>query len=134
MQNKLRFISIVYMILLSVGLFAHFEITPILLNVVKRSAWISILLTIIVLPLWIFVIYRIVSILNERSIIHLLRDHGSKSSYYILLLPLAIYMLIDAFVTAKEIIYWSQLSYMQGFNSFTLAWSWGSFYSNLLSC
>ncbi|MGM0837978.1 MAG: GerAB/ArcD/ProY family transporter [Bacillota bacterium] len=121
MQNKLRFISIVYMILLSVGLFAHVEIIPILLNEVKRSAWISILLTIIFLPLWIYVIYRIVSILNDRSIIHLLRDHGSKISYYILLFPLAIYMLINAFITAKEIIYWSQLSYMQGFNSITLA-------------
>lgn len=30
-------------------------------------------------------------------------------------------MLFDAFFTAKELIYWSQLSYMQGFNSFTLA-------------
>lgn len=121
MQNKLRFISILFMILLSVGIFAHVEIIPILLNVVKRSAWISILLTIIILPLWIYVIYKIVSILNERSIIHLLRDYGGKTSYYILLFPLAIYLLIDVFITANEIIYWSQLSYMEGFSSFTLA-------------
>jgi spore germination protein (amino acid permease) len=45
----------------------------------------------------------------------------SLHGYYSLLLPFAIYMLFDAFATAKEIIYWSQLSYMQGFNSFTLA-------------
>lgn len=120
MQNKLRYISIVYILLLSVGLFAHVEIIPFLLSTAKRDSWVSILLTIIILPLWIYVLYKIVSILNNRSIIQLLKDGGSVFSYYILLLPLALYMLIDAFVTAKEIIYWSQLSYMQGFNSFTL--------------
>lgn len=121
MQNKLRFISIVYIILLSVGLFAHVEIIPFLLRTAKRDSWISILVTLIILPLWIYVLYKIVAIVNKRSIIHLLKDHGSLLSYYLLLLPLAIYMLIDAFVTAQDIIYWSQLSYMQGFNSFTLA-------------
>ncbi|MCM3694288.1 GerAB/ArcD/ProY family transporter [Neobacillus niacini] len=121
MQNKLRFISIVYMILLSVGLFAHVEIIPFLLTTAKRDSWISILATIIILPLWIYVLYKIVAIVNKTSIIQLVKDHGSRLSYYLLLLPLSIYMLIDAFVTAQDIIYWSQLSYMQGFNSFTLA-------------
>lgn len=121
MQTTLRFVSIMYVILLSVGLFAHVEIMPGLLTIAKRDAWISILLTLIILPVWILLIYKIVSILNKRSIIHLLRDHGSSWVYYILLLPLAIYLLVNAFVTAKDIIYWSQLSYMQGFNSFTLA-------------
>lgn len=121
MQNTLRFISILYIILLSVGLFAHVEIIPFLLTTAKRDSWISILVTVILLPLWIYVLYKIVAIVNKRSIIQLLKDHGSRLSYYLLLLPLAIYMLIDAFVTAQDIIYWSQLSYMQGFNSFTLA-------------
>jgi spore germination protein KB len=121
MQSKLRFISIVYILLLSVGLFAHVEIIPFLLRTAKRDSWISILVTLIILPLWIYVLYKIVVIVNKRSIIQLLKDHGSPLSYYLLLLPLAIYMLIDAFVTAQDIIYWSQLSYMQGFNSFTLA-------------
>ncbi|HLO12445.1 MAG TPA: GerAB/ArcD/ProY family transporter [Pseudoneobacillus sp.] len=121
MQNRLRFISIVYVILLSVGLFAHVEIIPFLLSTAKRGSWITILLTIVILPLWIYLLYKIVAIINKRSIIQLLKDHVSSFRYYILLLPLAAYMLISAFVTAKDIIYWSQMSYMQGFNSFTLA-------------
>ena len=120
MQNKLRFISMVYMILLSVGLFAHVEIIPFLLSTAKRDSWISILVTLVILPLWIYVLYKIVAIVNKTSIIQLLKDHGSRLSYYLLLVPLAIYLLIDAFVTAQDIIYWSQLSYMQGFNSLTL--------------
>ncbi|MGX6445915.1 endospore germination permease [Neobacillus sp. K501] len=121
MQNKLRFISIVYILLLSVGLFAHVEIIPFLLSTAKRDSWISIILTVIILPLWIYLLYKIVTILNKRSIIQMIKDHGGKVHYYLLLLPLAFYMLISAFVTSKDIIYWSQLSYMQGFNSFTLA-------------
>lgn len=121
MQNKLRFISIVYIILLSVGLFAHVEIIPFLLSTAKRDSWISILITILFLPLWIYVLYKVVAVVNERSIIKLLKDHASPFGYYILLMPFALYMLVCSFVTAKDIIYWSQLSYMQGFNSFTLA-------------
>lgn len=121
MQNTLRFISIVYVILLSVGLFAHVEIIPFLLTTAKRDSWISIIVTVIILPLWIYVLYKIVAIVNKRSITQLLTQHGSMLSYYLLLLPIAVYLLIDAFVTAKDIIYWSQLSYMEGFNSFTLA-------------
>ncbi|MEJ9231846.1 hypothetical protein LAV79_20730 [Peribacillus butanolivorans] len=49
MQYTLRFISIVYVILLSVGLYAHVEVIPYLLTTVKRDAWISILLAIIFL-------------------------------------------------------------------------------------
>jgi len=121
MQNKLRFISIVYMILLSVGLFAHVEIIPFLLTTAKRDSWISILAMLIILPLWIYVLYKIVAVINKTSIIQLLKDQGSRLSYYLLLVPLAIYLLIDAFVTSQDIIFWSQLSYMQGFSSFTLA-------------
>lgn len=89
MQNTIRFISVFYIILLSVGLFAHVEIIPFLLSTAKRDAWISILLTVIILPLWIYVLYKIVAILNKRSIIQLLKDHASLFSYYIIFLPLA---------------------------------------------
>lgn len=121
MQNTLRFISVMYVILLSVGLFAHVEIIPGLLSLVKRDGWISILVNILILPLWVFVIYKITKMINRRSIIDLIRDQGNSLIYYILLFPLVLYMLINAFITAKDIIYWSQLSYMQGFNSFILA-------------
>ncbi|MGG0717464.1 GerAB/ArcD/ProY family transporter [Robertmurraya massiliosenegalensis] len=121
MEHKLRYISVVYMILLSVGLFAHVEIIPFLLRIAKRDSWITILLTVIILPVWINLLYKIVAIVKTRSIIQLMRDHGSTFSYYMLFLPLCFYMLMSAFVTAKDIIFWSQLSYMQGFNSFILA-------------
>ena len=121
MQNTLRFISIVYILLLSVGLFAHVEIVPGLLSIAKRDSWISILLSLVVLPVWVFVINKILLITKKRSIIHLLKETNKGIVYSILLFPLAIYMLLNAFVTAKEIVYWSQISYMQGFNNFLLA-------------
>lgn len=123
MQYTLRFISIVYVILLSVGLFAHVEIIPALLTTVKRDAWISALLPIIFLPVWIIVIHKIVSIINKQSIIHILKDQANSFIYYLLLLPISLFMLINAYITAKDIIFWSQLSYMQGFSSFILAFT-----------
>ncbi|WP_155918505.1 hypothetical protein [Heyndrickxia ginsengihumi] len=49
MKYTLRFISILYVLLLSVGLFSHVEIIPALLSTVKRDAWISVILAIFVL-------------------------------------------------------------------------------------
>ncbi|WP_040206758.1 hypothetical protein [Neobacillus jeddahensis] len=69
MENKLRFISIAYVILLSIGLFAHVEIIPLLLTIVKRDAWVCILLTLPFLPVWIYLLYKLVSIINKKSII-----------------------------------------------------------------
>ncbi|MBO0999648.1 GerAB/ArcD/ProY family transporter [Bacillus sp. SD075] len=121
MQYTLRFISIAYVIFLSVGLYAHVEIIPILLATAKRDAWVCVLLTLIFLPVWIFLLYKIVSITKKQSIIKLLKDQASSFSYYLLLLPFSLFLLINAYITAKDILIWSQLSYMQGFNSFTLA-------------
>ncbi|MEN2767803.1 GerAB/ArcD/ProY family transporter [Ornithinibacillus xuwenensis] len=121
MNNTLRFISVIYMMLLSVGLFAHVEIIPGLLNIVKRDAWISVLLVFIILPLWLYIFNKIISIIKKRSIITVLHDQNKKFIYYLLLLPLAIYMILNAIVTSKDIILWSQLSYMQGFDNITLA-------------
>ncbi|MGG1689228.1 endospore germination permease [Heyndrickxia ginsengihumi] len=120
MKYTLRFISILYVLLLSVGLFSHVEIIPALLSTVKRDAWISVILAIFVLFILIFLLYKMITIIDRQSIIELLKDQR-KLTYYILLFPISLYLLFNAFITAKDIIYWSQLSYMQGFNSFFLA-------------
>ncbi|MDQ0226131.1 GerAB/ArcD/ProY family transporter [Metabacillus niabensis] len=121
MQNTLRYISIVYLVLLSVGLFAHVEIIPGILTVVKRDAWLSVVLAIIVLPVWIFVIYKILAIVHTDSLLIKLKNDTSSIQYYLLLLPIGLYMYISAFITAKDIIFWSQLTYMEDYNIFFLA-------------
>ncbi len=121
MKSTLRYISVVYVMLLSVGLFAHVEIIPGLLSLVKRDSWISVLLMFLVLPFVIFFLAKIISVTKKGSIITLLDKQNRKAIYILLLFPLAIYMVMNAIITAKDIIIWSQLSYMPGFNSFSLA-------------
>jgi len=121
MQNTLRFVSILYMVLLAVGLFAHVEILPGMLSVAKRDSWISVIAAAALLPFWVMILYRIVSSIRKQSLIQLIKGEGSSWVYGLLLFPLAVYMLFDAFVTAQEIIFWSQLSYMQGFSSLVIA-------------
>lgn len=121
MQRTLRYISIVYIILLSVGLFAHVEIIPGILLMVKRNAWMSVLLAFTVLPLWLYLLNKIVAILHTDSLIKIVKHSSSNIQYYFLLLPFGIYMYFCSFITAKDIILWSQLTYMQDYNSFFLA-------------
>ncbi|HEO8418526.1 GerAB/ArcD/ProY family transporter [Niallia sp. FSL W8-0635] len=121
MQNRLRYISIVYLVLLSVGLFAHVEIIPGILTIVKRDAWISVLLAFIVLPLWVLLLYKIITIVHTDSFIKVVKRYSSSAHYYYFLLPLGIYMYGSAFITAKDIVFWSQLTYMKDYNIFLLA-------------
>jgi len=121
MQTTLRFISILYVLLLSVGLFAHVEIIPALLSTLKRNAWISIVPTFLILIIWSFFLYKIVSITKQQSIIKFIQDNGQKYTYYLLLFPIGIYLILNALITARDIIFWSQLSYMQEYSSFPLA-------------
>jgi len=123
MQNTLRYISIVYLILLSVGLFAHVEIIPGILAIVKRDAWLSVLLALLALPIWIFLLNKIVSIVQTGSFIKWIKDNSNTSQYYVLLIPIGIYMYISAFITAKDLIFWSQLTFMDEYNNFILTLS-----------
>ncbi|MGG4037744.1 hypothetical protein [Heyndrickxia ginsengihumi] len=103
MKYTLRFISILYVLLLSVGLFSHVEIIPALLSTVKRDAWISVILAIFVLFILIFLLYKMITIIDRQSIIELLKDQR-KLTYYILLFPISLYLLFNAFITAKDIV------------------------------
>lgn len=79
MQNRLRYISIVYLVLLSVGLFAHVEIIPGILTIVKRDAWISVLLAFIVLPLWVLLLYKIITIVHTDSFIKIVKQYSNSA-------------------------------------------------------
>ncbi|MGI8352410.1 GerAB/ArcD/ProY family transporter [Niallia circulans] len=120
MQNTLRYISIVYLVLLSVGLFAHVEIIPGVLTIVKRDAWISVVIALIVVPLWVLLLHRINGIVHTDSFIKIVKRYTSTIQYYYFLLPLGLYMYISAFITAKDIVFWSQLTYMKDYNIFLL--------------
>ncbi|MDR4315348.1 putative spore germination protein [Niallia circulans] len=120
MQNTLRYISIVYLVLLSVGLFAHVEIIPGILTIVRRDAWISVLLALIFVPLWVFLLNKINTIIHTDSFIKIVKQYSSTLQYYYFLVPLGIYMYISAFITAKDIVFWSQLTYMKDYSIFLL--------------
>ncbi|MEM5014484.1 endospore germination permease [Niallia taxi] len=120
LKPSLNFTNIIFIFLLSTGLFGHVEIIPVILSTAGKQSWISILLAVIPLFFVIFIIGSINSDLPKKPLLQLLNEQSSSWQYYLLLMPIALYLVISAFITCKEIIYWSQLSYMQGFNAFVI--------------
>lgn len=116
MQNPLRFISSVYLVLVSVGLIAHVEIIP---GIVKRNAWNSVLLTVLDVPLYVFLLHIINAIIHTNSYIKIVKQYSSTIQYYYFLLPLGLYMLL-VLLQRKEFVFWSQLTYLKDYNIFLL--------------
>ncbi|MDQ0268358.1 endospore germination permease [Cytobacillus purgationiresistens] len=121
MAYQIKFISVSYIILLGVGLFAHVEIIPAVLSTAGRDSWISMLMAFIPLVIMVPLIYKVGSILHNKSFIQLFHKDLGGIKFYLLFSPLILYLLLSAFISAKEIIYWSQLSFMQNFSSFIIA-------------
>ncbi|MGG0892093.1 GerAB/ArcD/ProY family transporter [Cytobacillus horneckiae] len=118
---KMKFISIAYIFLLGIGLFAHVEIIPAVLSTAGRDAWISMLLAVFPLMLIIPIVYKLGSVIQNKHFIQIFYQQLGTFRFYALFSPIIIYLIISAFVSAKEIIYWSQLSFMQNFSSFVIA-------------
>ncbi|WP_461611747.1 endospore germination permease [Cytobacillus kochii] len=117
MNQKLSFISIAYIMILGIGLFAHVEIIPAVLSTSGRDTWISMLLAIIPLILFTPLIYKVGQTVKGTPFIRIISEQLGRFKFYILFFPLLLYLIISAFVSTKEIIYWSQLSFMQNFSS-----------------
>lgn len=132
MKSSLKFISIVFVFMLSTGLFAHVQIIPPLVTVAKRDAWISITLAVIPLVVLSLLISRMSQILNKQSLIDFLKNHSSRVLYYAVLVPIALYLYVSAWITTKDIVSWSKISYMQDIPVFVIGFFlvflcfWGS--------
>ncbi|WP_078381127.1 endospore germination permease [Sutcliffiella halmapala] len=132
MKSSLKFISIVFVIMLSTGLFAHVQIIPPLVTVAKRDAWVSILMAILPLLIISFLLSNMSKILNKLSLVEFLKNSSTSVVYYISLLPLALYLYVSAWITTKDIVIWSKISYMQDIPVFVIGFFlvflcfWGS--------
>lgn len=122
MKRQLSFANITYILLLGVGLFGHVEIIPAVLSSTGRDSWISILVAFIPLLIVIPMLLKINQI-SKNQFIMTLKSKTNAFIYYLLLFPIGLYFLISSFITAKEIVYWSQLSFMQGFSSFIISFT-----------
>ncbi len=98
MQNPLRFISSVYLVLVSVGLIAHVEIIP---GIVKRNAWNSVLLTVLDVPLYVFILHIINAIIHTNSYIKIVERYSTHHTILLFIITIRFIYVISAFITKR---------------------------------
>ncbi|KKI93069.1 hypothetical protein WQ54_06065 [Bacillus sp. SA1-12] len=110
-MGPIKFLLLVFMIMLAIGLFAHVQTIPALLSVSGRDSWITIIVTVLPMILWLFILGKLVKLSGKISVTDW-KENLSPFRYYLLVGPFVLYLIFSAFITSKDIVIWSHISYI----------------------
>ncbi|TVX98990.1 endospore germination permease [Paenibacillus cremeus] len=111
-QKNLPFALVMMTLMMSVGLMNHVELVPLLLETVQRDAWISILLLIAPICLFMLPVYYICKKTSGRTIQDWIRiTYGFLPSILFRGLWI-VYFIFFVFVALNDTITWTHISYL----------------------
>ncbi|MCM3161613.1 endospore germination permease [Metabacillus litoralis] len=114
-MEPIKFPLLVYMVMLTTGLFAHVQAIPALLSVSGRDAWLTIISTALPMVLWLLLLRKLLKLIEIVSVTEW-KQSLSAIRYYLLVGPFIVYLLLMAYVTTKDIVIWSHISYIPDIN------------------
>jgi len=113
MNNEKIFISAaLILVLFSSILMHHFMLIPIILDIAGRDAWISVLISFPALLIWLCILYYIMKKTEQKSITLLIRQRYGNIAYYIIVIPLLAFLLINSYIALKSISSWITIIYL----------------------
>lgn len=101
-------------ITLAIGLMNHVIVIPPLLGAAKRDAWLSVLLAIVPLMLWVGMLTYIIKKIYPISIYRWLNERYGKVSAWFFNGFVILYLLSMAALTLKDTMVWSHVFYLPG--------------------
>lgn len=113
-----QFIAI---LMLSTGLMNHVIIIPSLLDAAKRDAWLSVLLTGVIMILWAALLYVIIRRINKQHLVHYLMERIPPIVVYALVGVICIYLFLIFSITVNDTINWIKLSFSPRIPIFVLS-------------
>ncbi|GGI12677.1 GerAB/ArcD/ProY family transporter [Gottfriedia solisilvae] len=113
MNNEKIFISAaLILVLLSSILMNHFLMIPALFDIVGRDAWISVVIAFPALLVWLCILYYIMKKTEQKSITLLIKQRYGNIAYYIIVIPLLAFLLINSYIALKSISSWIAITYL----------------------
>lgn len=113
MNNEKIFISAaLILVLLSTVFMHHFLLTPLLLDIAGRDAWISVLFAFPGLLVWICILYFIIRKTGQKSITLLIKQRYGNIAYSIIVIPLLTFLLLNTYGAIKSTSYWITIIYL----------------------
>ncbi|MBB3908039.1 endospore germination permease [Anoxybacteroides rupiense] len=108
----LSIVQVLFIFLLSVGLMDHVIVIPLLLDAAHRDAWISAILTLGLLPVWMVLLYFIMKQSKQTNLFIWLKNEFSSVIAYIVSFSGTLLLVIISYVTLKDTVTFTTTTYL----------------------
>ncbi|MFC5452768.1 endospore germination permease [Paenibacillus aestuarii] len=109
---KITILQMCMLMIMSVGLVNHVTIIPILLDDADKDSWISIIFTIPLCALWVFIPFFIVKKTKQSNFMDWLKTNRLSWFKPLFITLFAAYLSANIFITIREVITWTKITYL----------------------
>lgn len=109
---RLGVFPIYCIVMLGIGLMNHVMVLPLLLQEAKRSAWISVLLSLLPYLIWIAALHFIMKRTRQQALIPWLRNRFGPLASWSMRLVFLIYLFFISVTTLKDTVTWTHGTYL----------------------
>ncbi|WHY55566.1 GerAB/ArcD/ProY family transporter [Peribacillus simplex] len=110
--KKISSIQTLSIFFLSIGLLNHVILIPFLLSTGGRDSWFFSILIIGLIPIWVYILSRIIKNMNNQSLTNWLDNRFGKPIKNIVLFFIVIYLISLVLATTKETIDWITTTFL----------------------
>ncbi|TBL74637.1 GerAB/ArcD/ProY family transporter [Paenibacillus thalictri] len=110
--NTITFFQTIMILMLAIGLMNHVIVIPILMDVAKRDAWISVLFTGGAASIWVILLYTALRKIRGIHPFQWLKEAYSPVVGNVLALIASFYMLVTCAVTLRDTSTWIHLTFL----------------------
>jgi spore germination protein KB len=111
-NNKISLLQGYMLILMATGILDHVIIIPLLLTASKRDAWVAVLATLAVSPVWIACLSYIIKDMNGTPLKSWLRRHFGRLLSIFMLIFISVYVFLMGTISLKDTMTWTVASYL----------------------
>jgi spore germination protein KB len=113
--------QVVLLMMASTGLINHVMIVPVLLQVAKRDAWISVLFAFGLCLLWCILVYYITKTINQQNVLLWMKTQFGKTLYFIIVTFICVYLFAMGIITFIDTVNWTIITFLPISSKFVIA-------------
>ncbi|EZP76822.1 spore germination protein [Parageobacillus genomosp. 1] len=111
-NTRLNTVQLVCVFMLSIGLMNHVIVIPLLLDAAGRDAWISAIMTLVALPLWLPLLYVVMKQSNQMNLFLWLKTEFNHAFAYFVAIVGSLLLLVIGYVTLNDTVTFTTTTYL----------------------
>ncbi|MFA9458480.1 endospore germination permease [Halalkalibacter sp. AB-rgal2] len=111
-HREITVFHVILFLLMSTGLKNHVILIPSLLEVARRDAWISIIITALIYPIYMLMIYVVIRNTNQQNLYGWFKERVGGILSKVIVMLIVIYLLTTSLITLKDLTLWTKITYL----------------------